>query len=381
MLFETPPLGDSERRVIEQIDELKRLVGHLVSGVPRRWFGLLRRTAFARAVRGSNSIEGYEMSLDDTIAVAEGEEPLDPNAETRAAVSGYQSAMTYVLQLADDPHFSYSADLLRSLHFMMLQHKLVKNPGRWRLGQIFVHDDERSEVVYEGPNAELVPNLVQELIGVLNDAPMTEPSVVRGAMAHLNLVMIHPFADGNGRMARCLQTLVLARGGTLAAPFSSIEEYLGRNTRAYYEVLAEVGGGSWNPQGNASPWIRFCLTAHLRQATTVLRRSQELERLWNELEELVKAKSLPERTIFALVDAAHGLRIRNATYRTVAEISENLASRDLKILVDRDLLVAAGEKRGRFYRASESLRAIRERTRLAKRNEDPFAREPGPPAA
>ena len=381
MLFQTPPLGAAEHRVVEKIDELKRLVGHLVSGTPRRWFGLLRRTAFARAVRGSNSIEGYDMSLDDTIAVAEGEVPLEPNSETWAAVSGYQAAMTYVLQLADDPHFSYSADLLRSLHFMMLQYKLAKNPGRWRLGPIFVHDEERQEVVYEGPNVESIPTLIQELVAELNGASAAEPSVVRGAMAHLNLVMIHPYSDGNGRMARCLQTLVLARGGVLAAPFSSIEEYLGRNTRAYYDVLAEVGGGSWSPQRDARSWLRFCLTAHFRQAMTVLRRSQELERLWNDLEELVVERALPERAIFALADAAQGLRIRNATYRTVAEISENLASRDLKSLVDRGLLVAAGEKRGRFYRASDALRAIREKTRLAKRNEDPFAPEQTPPAA
>lgn len=67
-------------------------------------------------------------------------------------------------------------------------------------------------------------------------------------MAHLNLVMIHPFSDGNGRMARCLQTLVLAREGILEPEFSSIEEYLGRNTQDYYSVLAETSEGSWHPK-------------------------------------------------------------------------------------------------------------------------------------
>lgn len=57
---------------------------------------------------------------------------------------------------------------------------------------------------------------------------------IQAGMAHLNLVMIHPFRDGNGRMARCLQSLVLARGGILDPVFISIEEYLGRNTQRYY---------------------------------------------------------------------------------------------------------------------------------------------------
>jgi Fic family protein len=376
LIFQPPALDEKELEILARIDELKRILGHSVSGTPKRWYGLLRRTTFARAVRGSNSIEGYNVSLDDAIAAAEGEEPLDPKTEAWAAVSGYQTAMTYVLQLAGDPHFSYSADLLRALHYMMLQYKLAKNPGRWRLGSIFVHDDERNEVVYEGPGVELVPSLVNELLIALNNAPSSLHGVVKAAMAHLNLVMIHPFSDGNGRMARCLHTLVLARGGILAAPFSSIEEYLGRNTRAYYDVLAEVGAGSWNPHRDTRPWIRFCLTAHYRQATTLLLRTNEIQQLWDTLEIEIAARKLPDRTILALADAAQGLRVRNATYRSIADVSENLASRDLKALVEQGFLVPAGEKRGRFYGASDLLKAIRAKTRVSRRIEDPFVEKP-----
>lgn len=372
MLFRTPDLDPQEEDVLHRVDELKRILGHAVSDQPRRWYGLLRRTTFARAVKGSNSIEGYDVSLDDAIAAAEGEEPLDAKTEAWANVRGYQLAMTYVLQLAGDPHFRYSADLLRSLHFMMLQHTLAKNPGRWRPGPIFVYDDEREERVYVGPDAEQVPGLVDELLGFLNGNPGM-PGVVKAAMAHLNLVMIHPFSDGNGRMARCLQTLVLARSGVLAAPFSSIEEYLGRNTRTYYDVLAAVGGGSWQPERDARPWIRFCLTAHYRQASTLLLRTREIGRLWDALEEEIARRGLPERMLLAMADAAVGLRVRNATYRPIADITEGLASKDLKTLVAQGLLVPQGEKRGRFYVASDELKAIRAKTRETRRVEDPFA--------
>jgi len=287
-------------------------------------------------------------------------------------VTGYQSAMTYVLQLADDPHFRYSPDLLRALHFMMLQYKLTKNPGRWRLGQVFVFDEERGERVYEGPDAGQIPGLIDELLDALNHPPPEIPGAVKAAMAHLNLVMIHPFSDRNGRMARCLQTLILARDGVLAPPFASIEEYLGRNTQAYYEVLAEVGGGSWRPERDARPWIRFCLTAHFRQATTLLLRTKEIQRLWDALEEEIASLGLPERTLFALADAAVGLRVRNATYRPIAEINDNLASRDLKKLVEQGLLIPDGERRGRFYVASDRLKEIRARTRETRQVEDPF---------
>jgi len=105
-----------------------------------------------------------------------------------------------------------------------------------------------------------------------------------GAVAHLNLVMIHPYSDGNGRMARALQTLVLARSGPTHPIFSSIEEYLERNTREYYDVLAEVGGGTWQPTRDTRPWIRFSLRAHYRQATTLRRRADYYHRLFDEVE-------------------------------------------------------------------------------------------------
>ncbi len=375
MLYQTPTLDAQEEDVLGRIAELKRVLGHAVSDQPKRWYGLLRRTTFARAVKGSNSIEGYDVALDDAIAAAEGEEPLDPKTEAWANVTGYQVAMSYVLQLAGDAHFQYSADLLRSLHYMMLQHTLAKNPGRWRPGPIFIYDDEREERVYAGPDAARVPELMRELLAFLNEN-QGMPGVILGAMGHLNLVMIHPFSDGNGRMARCLQTLVLARSGILAAPFSSIEEYLGRNTRAYYDVLAEVGGGAWHPERDARPWIRFCLTAHYRQAATLLNRTREIGNLWDALEAEVAARRLPDRTVLVLADAAIGLRVRNATYRSIAEITENLASKDLKLLVAEGFLISHGEKRGRFYLASDPLKAIRAKTTENRRIEDPFADAP-----
>jgi len=86
---------------------------------------------------------------------------------------------------------------------------------------------------------------------------------------------------------------------------------------------------------------------------------------------LVRRAGLAERTIYALADAAMGLRVRNASYRSAAEVSENLASRDFKALVKSGLLVADGQTRGRAYVASEAVREVRGRTREAKRIVDP----------
>jgi DNA-binding transcriptional ArsR family regulator len=173
-------------------------------------------------------------------------------------------------------------------------------------------------------------------------------------------------------MARCVQTLVLGRAGTLEPLFSSIEEFLGANTRPYYDVLAVVGTGRWQPQSDAQPWVRFCLRAHYYQVQTFLRRTRESERLMSLLEQAVLDKGLPERTRLALWDAAQGFRVRNSTYRTAADVEQQTASRDLTALVRAGLLLSEGEKKGRAYLASALLADLRRQAQESRLITDPY---------
>jgi Fic family protein len=376
MLFKAPELGEQELEVIEKIDSMRKSLRYAISS-PSRWFGVLRQATFARNIRHSTGIEGINVTRDDAMAAVANEEPIDAEKVNWLATVGYRNAMTYARGLADDPHFSYSEGLIRSLHFMMMQHDLQKNPGRYRPGLIFIQDEGRQQRVYEGPDAGVVPSLMRELVESLNEDSAL-PVKVRAAMGHLNLVMIHPFSDGNGRMARCLETLILGREQIVEPPFCSIEEYLGRFTREYYDVLAEVGGGSWNPGNDCRAWIRFNLVAHYRQTSWFLQRNRMTQRVWSEVEDIVSRNGLPERTTIPLVNAAFGYRIRNSSYRASAEVSEQVSSRDLKLLVDCGLLIAAGHTRGRLYMRSKSLEEIYVRNYEKRTNDDPFSElQPG----
>jgi Fic family protein len=365
-IFDCPEIRAEEQAALAHIEALRRDLRFYVAE-PRRWLGPVRKVLAARAIQGSNSIEGYNVSVEDAVAALEGDEPTEATAENWAAVANYRRAMTYVLQLAHDDHFRYSDALLRSLHFMMTEHDLDASPGLWRPGPIWVQSESTGAVMYEGPENEIVPELVDALVAQL-DTDADERAPVRAAMAHLNLVMIHPFRDGNGRMARCLQTLVLAREGILVPEFCSIEEYLGRNTQSYYEVLAVVGQGRWNPQHDARPWVRYCLQAHYVQAASVLRRVRESEKIWTFLEETLEGSGLPVRTLDALFDASIGMKVRNASYRSATkasgeEISNQSATTDLRHMVDAGLLTKHGAKRGTYYVASEELARFHARLR------------------
>ena len=369
-LFQPPDLGLDDLAVIEEIGQIRARLASVLRA-PKRWEGGLRRTSRARAIQGSNSIEGYTVSDQDAAAAVEDEPPLTADERTWAEIVGYRRVLTYVLSVASEPGFTIDESMIRSMHFMLLEHELAKSPGRYRTGPIYVHDDQLDRNVYEGPESEQVPDLVRRFVQELSDT--SSDALVRAAMAHLNLVMIHPFRDGNGRMARALQTMVLAQDQVLEPTFSSIEEWLGHNTDDYYAVLAATGGGAWHPERDTRLWVQFNLQAHHMQAQTLQRRFDEAERLWTLLDSLVSRHRLPERSADALFDALLGMRVTRPSYVKRTEVEARTASRDLTRMTELGLLAAHGQTRARFYTAGPPL--VREMRALRRRRQplvDPY---------
>lgn len=357
-IFTEPDLTPEDFKALDVLQAQRVRLKVATLNNPKRWHGTLRKSTLARVIQGSNAIEGYNASMEEAMAAVENEPPLDERTETWFAINGYRSAMTYIMQAAEDPFFEFSKQFLKSLHFMMTQFDLSAKPGQWRPGAVYVVNQTSGEVVYEAPSCELVDPLIRELVEYLH-ADNHQSSVVTAAMAHLNLTLIHPFRDGNGRMARALQTLMLAREGMVHPVYSSIEEWLGRNTQEYYNVLAEVGQGSWKPKNSALPWVRFCIKAHFQQANTLIRRLDEYEILFEKVTKIVSTKKLQERMVMPLFDAALGIRLTNARYQKETEESSYIAGRDLKTLTDMGIIEPHGEKRGRYYTAGKEIQAAR----------------------
>jgi Fic family protein len=370
-LFATPDPDLEDQQVIGEIHETRASLADYLRA-PKRWNGLLRRTSTARAIQGSNTIEGYTVSDEDAVAAVDDEPPLTADEETWLEIIAYRRVLTYVLNVATEPGFVIDEAVLRSMHFMLLEHDLSKTPGRYRTSEIFVRDDKRGVNVYAGPEGDVVPELMRALSESLSN-PTSDDPLVRGAMAHLNLVMIHPFRDGNGRMARALQTMVLAQDQVVEPTFSSIEEWLGNNTQDYYDVLAATGHGAWNPHNDATLWVKFNLRAHHMQAQTMRRRFDEAEIQWRKIDELVAEHRLNDRIGAALFDALIGLRVTRPSYVKLTELDVRTATRDLVNAANIGLLEARGERRGRHYVAGDPLRQIQAELRAERKPlDDPY---------
>jgi hypothetical protein len=348
MLYAMPALDAVDLKVLGELDEMRSELRIHLRSKPH-WEGQLRRSLFAAAIQGSNTIENITISSADARALVE-HAPMSPEAseETQQAVIGYRDAMTYVQQTPLMEFFDYSETLLSTLHFMITKYQPAKWPGRYRRGGIFVASADPLEPAYTGPEAESVPGLMDELIEWLRGGDLDAPAYARAAMAHLNLVGIHPWRDGNGRTARALVQ--------------------------YYEALRSTQDGHFQPARDAHSWLRFVFAAHHRQAQRVKRRYEWTVRLWSDLARLAGERGLPERVVTALYGAAVG-EVRRTTYQHDEGLSRDQAIRDIQALTRAGLLAPRGNATTRVYLLAGAAIEIAQAATVAVRGpgRDPYA--------
>jgi Fic family protein len=355
MLIATPKSNARTDKLLGRLDELRAELGTKV-GQPSRWMGTLRRFVRAQSAEGSVSIEGFHVPEGEAPALANRERPIDPDDEDRMALASYARAMDHVGVLAEDPAFEWSDRAILDLHFDACGFQRDKSPGRWRTGPVRIVDSDGT-TAYEGPEAAGVPALMAEVVDWLRSGDLEAHPAVRAAMAHLHLISVHPFRDGNGRVSRIVQSLVLARDGLVSPEFGSIEQHLAENTPAYYAALQVAHGESYRPaESDAGGWVGFCVEAQLAQAERRLEQIAEAATRWERLEALVAKRGWPERLTIALEQSLIGGADR-AGYRAEADISAPTASADFRRLMDADLVVQRGRGKATRYGASERLRA------------------------
>jgi Fic family protein len=354
MLLPTPPITPDLGARLDELDELRRALGQQ-SQRPARWMGTLRRLLQARVVEGSTAIEGFHVSTEEALGLLGGEEQAQPGEEDRLAIACYGRAMDHIATMAGDPTFRWVDRVILDLHFDACWFQPQANPGLWRTGPVGITGGD-GRLVYQGPDAQEVPRLMADTVRWLQEGDLDMHVVVRAAMAHLHVISIHPFRDGNGRVSRIVQSLVLAREGLLSTEFGSIEEYLGENTLAYYAALQEAHGESYEPDRDVTGWVAFCIDAHSAQARRRLAQIETAAARWAFLQELVKRRGWPERIVIALEQSLAG-RCTRTLYRAEAEVSLATASADFRRLLDAGLVVQRGQGRTTRYHASEELRA------------------------
>ena len=217
----------------------------------------LRRINRIRTIRGSLAIEGNTLSKEQVSTILDGKPvvaPLREIQEVRNAINAYDQYPRW------DP--GSEADLLNAHEVLMAG--LLDAPGHYRRGGVAVTG--AGEVHHIGPPADRVPHLMSDLLSWLGST--TEHPLIAGSVFHYEFEFIHPFEDGNGRMGRLWQTLILTRWKPLFTDVP-VESLIHARQSEYYEAIRESSG-----RGESTPFIAFMLDTILAAILTPQERLQ-----------------------------------------------------------------------------------------------------------
>lgn len=204
----------------------------------------LRRKNRIRTIHASLAIENNTLSLEQVTDIIDGKPVIGPPRdiqEVRGAVAAYEKLDSW------KPH---SLKDLLAAH-AMLMHDLVDNPGKLRTGGVGVF--QGSKVVHMAPPANLVHGHLENLLQWLKKTD--EHPLITSCVFHYEFEFIHPFADGNGRMGRLWQTLILSKWRPVLA-YMPVETIVRNRQEEYYASLGQA-----DVQGEATKFIEFMLQA------------------------------------------------------------------------------------------------------------------------
>lgn len=207
----------------------------------------LRRGNRLRSIHASLAIENNSLSLEQVTAVIAGKRVLGPPQEiqeVRNAFAAYEAMAGWMP--------SARKDLLAAHQLLMTG--LVDHAGCYRSGAVGIA--QGTQIVHLAPPAGRVPGLMDDLLGWLKRTAVHP--LVASCVFHYELEFIHPFADGNGRMGRLWQTLILSRWKPLLA-YLPVESVIRERQAEYYQALAAA-----DKQGQSTAFIEFLLSALLQ---------------------------------------------------------------------------------------------------------------------
>lgn len=239
-----PPF-EITNEIIDRVAEIAELVGRLNVNWHLTANPTLRRSNRVRAIHGSLAIEQNTLSLEQVTAVLNGKHVLAPPKDIAEVKNAYE---IYDRLEELDP---YSMDDLLDAHAIMTR-GLVEESGMFRTRPVVVVDSE-GNVQHFGTLPQDVPDLVTELLEWVKNSPVH--MLIRSCAFHYEFEQLHPFADGNGRIGRLWQTLLLSQWNPIFV-FLPVESIIHDRQNEYYDAI-----NASNDAGKSTIFIEFMLSA------------------------------------------------------------------------------------------------------------------------
>jgi Fic family protein len=339
-----------------QTSELTRLIGELdhfrghwrkLQEIRAERLAQLRQVTTIESTGSSTRIEGAELSNADVARVLGGIRMDAFRSRDEAEVRGYGELLNLIFESSHD--IPLTENHLKQLHGVLL--KYSERDERHRGGykthanDVVLKDGDRVvEVLFRTATPFDTPRLMEELVRATNDAlgdPALHPLVVIGRFI-VAFLAIHPFQDGNGRLARAVTVLLLLRAGYDYVPYASLERIIEENKREYYAALRESQLAMQADPAAFAVWLLFFLRA-LEAQQKSLQSKLKVERA------LLEVSDVQQRIADFVTEQGR------TTSQVIAEklaLQPRAVRYHLGILAERGVIAARGGRKGRYYTPS-----------------------------
>jgi Fic family protein len=294
----------------------------------------------------SSQIEGTQSSFSDLLLFESDQAPGVPLEDVRE-VSDYVAALDHGLARLRGG-FPLSLRLLREIHAVLLRSGRGKDktPGEFRRSQVWIGGSRPGNARFVPPPTDQVVPCMSALEKFLHAAPARAPTLLKAALAHVQLETIHPFLDGNGRLGRLLITFLLCAEGALSEPILYLSLHFKTHRQQYYEHLQRV-----RSHGDWEGWVRFFMEGVISTSGEAIATTRRVLALFDEdrrkLEKLGRAAAsafrvhefLQKKPIAGIRELEKALDL---TYPTVAGALDRMK----KVGIVKEL---TGFKRNRVY--------------------------------
>ena len=219
-----------------------------------------RDDALTRTVHHGTHIEGNELNLDQAEKVMDGEDVVGRDRDIQEVIN-YRKALDYISEIQGQgervkgKEKEIDEQIIKELHRITVNKILDSDKsGEYRKTQVVIKNNRTNEVSFRPPNSVVIPGQIDDLLQFIKDSQQQDiHPILESGIVHYELVRIHPFIDGNGRVARALSTLILFLKGYDIRKFFSLEEYFDNNAEEYYKALQSVE----KRDGDLTHWLEY----------------------------------------------------------------------------------------------------------------------------
>lgn len=310
----------------------------------------LRRQAILRMAHTSTSIEGNKLAQFEVGKVIEGK-VVKAAQKDILEVENYYKALQKLDEMAKQTHTIILDELLK-LHEMVI-HGLVEKEkaGKFRPSDVYVVDDlggGKEKVRFKAPDAKEVARMIADLINWLDQSKKdgVHP-IVRAAILHLQFVTVHPFTDGNGRLARLLTQLQLYRDGWDFRKILVLEDYYNRDRMSYYNAENYAQGDKYSEDMDFTTWLEYFTNGFLIEARKVLEQIQSIG--FGKVSKKSEQIFLDSSEIKIMDFLTTTGRITSDDVVDVLGVAKRTAQLKLKNLSDKKLLKLNGKGPASYY--------------------------------